>query len=434
LVEASELERKLLAEVQQERERAEIKARVEAHLSSQEADEEEEERQRQQAERDKLAELPFQLSQGYAARATELQGDGVSHLPLEEQRKIGVLTQRAEKKWNQLDANRNGVLDGDELLLLADWVWCSFHPGHAISSADRIKEAKKILSRCDTNGDGVVDQAEFMAYYARTSAAMQCFHQAQAEKAKQVEKAKSALKKAQGQKEKAEALAAEAAKAALLAEAEAEAAAEARETAAYARAASAEHAAAWAREESARHAEAEVDARAEAMLRALEEEEEEAEAAWEAAQANGCRGGEREDNARVQVEERAQARRRQNAAAAAVAEAEAQHDAERDALAARRQAEAEAEAVWEADQCVGRAKASLAAEEAEKAAMEEKYADLARKREAQHASGTDGRPGMSGSAVGAVAGGASLSLPRGVKVSQLKAENEQVSRRYVHIW
>ena len=77
------------------------------------------------------------------------------------------------------------MLDGDELLSLAEWVWSSFRPGHAISSGDRLAEARKILARCDTNGDGVVDQVEFMAYYERTSAAMETFQRAQAEKRRQ---------------------------------------------------------------------------------------------------------------------------------------------------------------------------------------------------------------------------------------------------------
>ena len=34
---------------------------------------------------------------------------------------------RARKKWKQLDTDRSGALQGDEMKLLAEWVWCSFH-------------------------------------------------------------------------------------------------------------------------------------------------------------------------------------------------------------------------------------------------------------------------------------------------------------------
>ena len=36
---------------------------------------------------------------------------------------------RAKKKWDSLDADGNGTLEGDELNGLAEWVWTSFHPG-----------------------------------------------------------------------------------------------------------------------------------------------------------------------------------------------------------------------------------------------------------------------------------------------------------------
>ena len=53
--------------------------------------------------------MPQDLKQTYHARATELETrDSVGSLPLDAQRKIGVLTERAQKKWDQLDTNGNG--------------------------------------------------------------------------------------------------------------------------------------------------------------------------------------------------------------------------------------------------------------------------------------------------------------------------------------
>ena len=82
--------------------------------------------------------------------------------------KVMVLSARAEKKWAQLDVDGNGTLDEDEVLQLAEWVWCSFRPGHAITKSQQVAEATKILRRCDKNDDGKVDKDEFQAYYDAT--------------------------------------------------------------------------------------------------------------------------------------------------------------------------------------------------------------------------------------------------------------------------
>ena len=45
------------------------------------------------------------------------------------------------------------------------WVWLSFHPGgKALSSEELVKETEKIIRRVDSNGDGLIDYAEFEAY------------------------------------------------------------------------------------------------------------------------------------------------------------------------------------------------------------------------------------------------------------------------------
>ena len=45
------------------------------------------------------------------------------------QARTQLLNSRALKKWNMLDRNMNNTLEGEELLALAEWVWCSFRPG-----------------------------------------------------------------------------------------------------------------------------------------------------------------------------------------------------------------------------------------------------------------------------------------------------------------
>ena len=41
---------------------------------------------------------------------------------------------------------------------LAEWVWCSFRPGEEITDEIRVREGRKIMSRCDLNKDGVIDE------------------------------------------------------------------------------------------------------------------------------------------------------------------------------------------------------------------------------------------------------------------------------------
>jgi len=85
---------------------------------------------------------------------------------------------QAQKKWSQLDVDDNRYLDGEEALALAEWVWCSFRPGQAITAQQREMEAQKIMSRCDRSGDGRIDKEEFKAYYESCVADMYRYRQA----------------------------------------------------------------------------------------------------------------------------------------------------------------------------------------------------------------------------------------------------------------
>merc|ERR1711998_302137 len=91
---------------------------------------------------------------------------------------------RAQKKWDELDADNSDVLDGDEVMELAEWVWKSFRPGKEITPAQRMQEATKLMGRCDKNGDGTIDREEFSVYYDEIVAQMTKFHEAKAAKDK----------------------------------------------------------------------------------------------------------------------------------------------------------------------------------------------------------------------------------------------------------
>ena len=90
----------------------------------------------------------------------------------EETAEIEVLSARAQKKWNELDVDGSEELDGEEVLVLAEWVWSSFRPGQTITAEEREQEATKLLRRCDTNENGKIDMGEFGQYYEKICAEM----------------------------------------------------------------------------------------------------------------------------------------------------------------------------------------------------------------------------------------------------------------------
>ena len=50
---------------------------------------------------------------------------------------------RAWKKFKQLDTDNSGALQGDEVKLLADWVWHSFHPNEEPTATVSMKHARE---------------------------------------------------------------------------------------------------------------------------------------------------------------------------------------------------------------------------------------------------------------------------------------------------
>ena len=107
----------------------------------------------------------------------------------QEQQDAAELSQqlrRARKKFDQLDADGNGFLSGEEIHNLALWVFGSFNPGEkALPKAIREAEANKLMGRLDANADGKIDFDEFEGWFTRTCASIQKFRRAQARKAEQ---------------------------------------------------------------------------------------------------------------------------------------------------------------------------------------------------------------------------------------------------------
>jgi len=81
----------------------------------------------------------------------------------------------AQAKFNELDANGNGFLEGEELICLAEWVFDAFHAKGTMTDYQKATEVSKLLIRLDQNHDGKMDFGEFEAWFNRTSDAMKRF-------------------------------------------------------------------------------------------------------------------------------------------------------------------------------------------------------------------------------------------------------------------
>merc|ERR1719272_102380 len=87
------------------------------------------------------------------------------------------------------------MLEGEELLALADWVFASFNPGKEGLSADqREAEKAKLLRRLDVNADGAMDFGEFANWFRRISTSIKKFES----KASAVEAHRAATGRDQG--------------------------------------------------------------------------------------------------------------------------------------------------------------------------------------------------------------------------------------------
>merc|ERR1712166_631692 len=86
---------------------------------------------------------------------------------------INKLMLRARKKFDQFDVDGNGLLEGDELVNIGEWLWSSFHPGDEASEKKKEAEGLKLLFRQDENGDGALSFDEFEGWFRKTCAAIE---------------------------------------------------------------------------------------------------------------------------------------------------------------------------------------------------------------------------------------------------------------------
>lgn len=93
----------------------------------------------------------------------------------------------AYRKFQELDADKSGMLTSGELLELAKWVYQSFQAdGNTLPEEQVEREAGRLLKKLDTDNDGGITFDEFVGYYETKLKQAQVFKQA-------VEKKKNAL-------------------------------------------------------------------------------------------------------------------------------------------------------------------------------------------------------------------------------------------------
>jgi len=79
------------------------------------------------------------------------------------------LLQMAREKFEDFDKNKSGFLDGDEMLLLAEWVWSVFSAGgEKVDRVDQILASNDLRGKFDKNQDGVLDFEEFAEWFLNT--------------------------------------------------------------------------------------------------------------------------------------------------------------------------------------------------------------------------------------------------------------------------
>merc|ERR1712166_498661 len=81
---------------------------------------------------------------------------------------------RLKKQFDKCDVDCSKLLEGDELVQMARWVWDTFHPdGEAIDAETQQKQTHKLLTDADDNGDGFLSFDELHSWYKKTCVAEQ---------------------------------------------------------------------------------------------------------------------------------------------------------------------------------------------------------------------------------------------------------------------
>ena len=131
----------------------------------------------------KISQAEYLAAGGTVADFQKYDKDGSGTLDTDEleAKSVGQILVEAKIKFQSLDEDDNGVLEGEELIHLAEWAWTHFRPsGEELSAELKVKHGTKLLKRLDTNGDGLMDFEEFEGWFRRTCGAIERDHKKQA--------------------------------------------------------------------------------------------------------------------------------------------------------------------------------------------------------------------------------------------------------------
>lgn len=91
---------------------------------------------------------------------------------------------RAKAKFDELDINNDGVLKGEELTALGEWVWQTMNPTSALSDIDAHiashNTATRVLGDADQDGDCCMSFEEFATWFEEYTQALQAIQVADA--------------------------------------------------------------------------------------------------------------------------------------------------------------------------------------------------------------------------------------------------------------
>ena len=91
-------------------------------------------------------------------------------------------------RFDQLDRDGSGYLQGDELLALVGWVWDSYHPkGQPLGKQHRVELRKKLMHMLDEDHNGNLAFEEFRVWFTDTCKAIEQFRRTRAHELRQQE-------------------------------------------------------------------------------------------------------------------------------------------------------------------------------------------------------------------------------------------------------
>jgi len=101
--------------------------------------------------------------------------DAHSQVECDEDKEYDFTFRRAKWKFDQLDADGNGWLQGPELTALAEWVLRSFNPEREASAETIQDQTVRLMEQLDADGNGKMEFDEFAEWFKNTCMSIEKF-------------------------------------------------------------------------------------------------------------------------------------------------------------------------------------------------------------------------------------------------------------------